>query len=71
MLIRKLFPRCVLRDVLRHGETGVKATLFRKTRPNLLGLSISALLAHVIDQPVDFPRTHAVESWGVLGSAFR
>ncbi|MFH8468511.1 hypothetical protein [Streptomyces sp. NPDC017991] len=71
MLIRKLFPRCVLRDVLLHGETGVKAALFQKTRPKLLGFSLSALLAHVIGQPVDFPRTRAVESWGVIGSTFR
>ncbi|MFE1796525.1 MULTISPECIES: hypothetical protein [unclassified Streptomyces] len=34
MLIRKLFSRCVLRDVLLHGETGAKAALFQKTRLN-------------------------------------
>ncbi|MFJ2261665.1 hypothetical protein ACIOKD_25585 [Streptomyces sp. NPDC087844] len=71
MLIRKLFPRCVLRDVLLYGETGVKVALFQKARPKLLRFSVSALLAHVIDQPVDFLRTRAVESWGVVGSTFR
>ncbi|MFE7029817.1 hypothetical protein ACFU9Y_05865 [Streptomyces sp. NPDC057621] len=71
MLIRKLFPRCVLRDVLLHGRTGIKAALFQKAWLNLQGFSISALLTHVIDQPVDFPRTHPVEPRGVVGSTFR